>query len=101
MLQAGGNVAVLHRHLKDAGGEAPSLASPYRVVRRDLEAGRVLPDRAAVRRKREEQRTRQALADLALAGPREDGAAKAAAARPPHPAPAAASAVLPSGRAVR
>ncbi|WP_327129794.1 hypothetical protein [Streptomyces sp. NBC_01727] len=48
--QAGGNVAVLHRHLKDAGGEVPSLASLYQVVRRDLEAGRVLPDRAVVRR---------------------------------------------------
>jgi hypothetical protein len=96
LAQAGGNVAVLHRHLKDAGGEVPSLASLYRVVRRDLEAGRVLPDRAVVRREREEQRTRQALADLALAGPREGGAAKAAVRRPPLPAPAA-FAVLPSG----
>ncbi|MEH0475123.1 ATP-binding protein [Streptomyces sp. B21-097] len=86
LAQAGGNVAVLHRHLKDAGGQVPSLASLYRVVRRDLEAGRVLPDRAVVRREREEQRTRQALADLALAGPREGGAAKAAARRPPPPA---------------
>jgi hypothetical protein len=97
LAQAGGNVSVLHRHLKDAGGEVPSLASLYRVVRRDLEAGRVLPDRVVVRREREEQRTRQALADLALAGPREGGAAKAAARRPPHPVPAEAFAVLPSG----
>ncbi|MFJ2833532.1 AAA family ATPase [Streptomyces sp. NPDC087263] len=96
LAQAGGNVSVLHRHLKDAGGEVPSLASLYRVVRRDLEAGRVLPDRVVVRRAREEQRTRQALADLALAGPREGGAAKAAARRPPHSVPAA-SEVLSSG----
>ncbi|MDX2688282.1 ATP-binding protein [Streptomyces scabiei] len=95
LAQAGGNVSVLHRHLKAAGGEVPSLASLYRVVRRDLQAGRVLPDRAVVRREREEQRTRQALADLALAGPREGGAAKEAARRTPHPTPA--SAVLPSG----
>ncbi len=86
---AGGNVAALHRHLKEAGGEVPSLASLHRVVRRDVEAGRVLPDRAVVRREREEQRTRQALADLALAGPREGGAAKVAAGRPSSPAPAA------------
>ncbi|MEV5787266.1 AAA family ATPase [Streptomyces sp. NPDC052287] len=96
LAQAGGNVSVLHRHLKDAGGEVPSLASLYRVVRRDLEAGRVLPDRAVVRREREERRTRQALADLALAGPREGGAAKAAVRRLPRAAPAA-SAVLLSG----
>ncbi|MFB6850151.1 hypothetical protein ACFCXS_35540 [Streptomyces sp. NPDC056373] len=31
LAQAGGNVSVLHRHLKDAGGEVPSLASLYRV----------------------------------------------------------------------
>ncbi|MFD4879574.1 AAA family ATPase [Streptomyces sp. NPDC058420] len=91
LAQAGGNVAVLHRHLKDAGGEVPSLASLYRVVRRDLEAGRVLPDRVVVRREREEQRTRQALADLALAGTREDGVTKAAACRPPHSVPAASA----------
>ncbi|MDX3458698.1 ATP-binding protein [Streptomyces sp. ME02-8801-2C] len=96
LAQAGGNVSVLHRHLKDAGGEVPSLASLYRVVRRDLEAGRVLPDRAVVRREREEQRTRQALADLALAGPREGGAAKTVARRLPRPV-RAVSAVLPSG----
>ncbi|MEU1190783.1 ATP-binding protein [Streptomyces sp. NPDC005859] len=96
LAQAGGNVSVLHRHLKDAGGEVPSLASLYRVVRRDLDAGRVLPDRAVVRREREEQRTRQALADLALAGPREGGAAKTVVRRLPRPVPAA-SAVLPSG----
>jgi hypothetical protein len=80
LAQAGGNVAVLHRLLKEAAGEVPSLASLHRVVRRDLQAGRVLPDRAVVRREREEQQTRQALADLALAGTREGGAAKAAAA---------------------
>lgn len=98
LAQAGGNVSVLHRHLKDAGGEVPSLASLYRVVRRDLEAGRVLPDRVVVRREREEQRTRQALADLALAGTREGGAAKVAARRPPHPAPPAAFAGLSAGQ---
>ncbi|WP_434600680.1 AAA family ATPase [Streptomyces sp. A5-4] len=96
LAQAGGNVSVLHRHLKDAGGQVPSLASLHRVVRRDVEAGRVLPDRAVVRREREEQHTREALADLALAGPREGGAAKAAARRLPRPVPAA-SAVLSSG----
>ncbi|WP_258308236.1 hypothetical protein [Streptomyces sp. NWU339] len=89
LAQAGGNVAVLHRQLREAGGEVPSLASLYRVVRRDLDVGRVLPDRAVVRREREEQQTRQAPADLALAGPREGGAAKTSARRPPHPAPAA------------
>ncbi|WP_432021479.1 hypothetical protein [Streptomyces sp. 1222.5] len=76
LTQAGGNVAALHRHLKAAGGEAPSLASLPRVVRRDLQAGRVLPDRAVVRREQDEQQTRQALADLALAGPSEAGAAR-------------------------
>ncbi|MEU2718189.1 ATP-binding protein [Streptomyces sp. NPDC007205] len=68
LAQAGGNVAALHRHMKEAGGEVPSLASLHRVVRRDLQAGRVLPDRAVVRRERDEQQTRQALSDLALAG---------------------------------
>ncbi|MFJ4356095.1 ATP-binding protein [Streptomyces massasporeus] len=85
LAQAGGNVAALHRHLKAAGGEVPSLASLHRVVRRDLQAGRVLPDRAVVRRERAEQQTRQALADLALAGPREGGAAKTSA--PPRLVP--------------
>ncbi|TQE31957.1 ATP-binding protein [Streptomyces ipomoeae] len=94
LAQAGGNVAVLHRHLKQTGGQVPSLASLYRVVRRDLDAGRVLPDRAVVRREREEQRTRQALADLAVAGPGEGGAAKAVARGPSHPAPAAVTGVL-------
>ncbi|SCF98515.1 hypothetical protein [Streptomyces sp. Ncost-T10-10d] len=89
LAQAGGNVAVLHRHLKAAGEEVPSLASLYRVVHRDLQAGRVLPDRAVVRREREERQMRQALADLALASLRETGAAKAAAARPPRFVPAA------------
>ncbi|MCX4721899.1 hypothetical protein [Streptomyces virginiae] len=52
--QAGGNVSVLHRYLEDAGGQVPSLASLHRMVRRDLQAGRVLPDRVVVRREREE-----------------------------------------------
>jgi hypothetical protein len=64
LAQAGGNVSALHRHLKDAGGEVPSLASLHRVVRRDRGAGRVLPDRVMVRREREEQQTRRALSDL-------------------------------------
>ncbi|MEU1481834.1 hypothetical protein ABZ458_42465, partial [Streptomyces sp. NPDC005760] len=89
LAQAGGNVAALHRHLKETDGEVPSLASLHRVVRRDVEAGRVLPDRTVARRERDEQQTRQALADLALAGPCEGGAAKAAVRRPPHPAPEA------------
>ncbi|WP_445283698.1 hypothetical protein [Streptomyces sp. DSM 118148] len=96
LAQAGGNVAALHRHLKAAGGEVPSLASLHRVVRRDLQAGRVLPDRAVVRREREEQQTRQALADLALAGPGEAGAAKVAARRLPRLASEASSG-LPVG----
>ncbi|MFJ4536576.1 AAA family ATPase [Streptomyces tibetensis] len=96
LAQAGGNVAALHRHLKAAGGEAPSLASLHRAVRRDLQAGRVLPDRAVVRREREEQQTRQALADLALAGPREAGAAKVAALRLPRLVPEATGS-LPMG----
>ncbi|MFD7291098.1 AAA family ATPase [Streptomyces sp. NPDC059863] len=94
LAQAGGNVSVLHRHLKAAGGEVPSLASLHRVVRRDLQAGRVLPDRAVVRREREEQQTRQALADLALAGPREGGAAKVAARRLPRLVPEATGSLL-------
>ncbi|AZS82870.1 ATP-binding protein [Streptomyces griseoviridis] len=89
LAQAGGNVAALHRHLKAAGGEVPSLASLHRAVRRDLQAGRILPDRAVARREREEQQTRQALADLALAGPREAGAAKVAALRLPRLVPEA------------
>ena len=97
LAQAGGNVSVLHRRLKEAGGEVPSLASLYRVVRRDLEAGRVLPDRAVVRREREKQQTRQALTDLALASPSQVDAAKGAALRLPRSVPMAASAVLPSG----
>ncbi|MFD8550232.1 AAA family ATPase [Streptomyces fradiae] len=96
LAQAGGNVAALHRHLKATGGEVPSLASLYRVVRRDLQAGRVLPDRAVARRERDEQQTRQALADLALAGPSEGGAAKVAARRPPHLVPEATGS-LPVG----
>ncbi|MFD5714762.1 hypothetical protein ACFWHW_31080 [Streptomyces pharetrae] len=96
LAQAGGNVAALHRHLKEAGGEVPSLASLHRVVRRDLQAGRVLPDRAVARREREEQRTRQALADLALAGPREGGAAEVAARRLPRLVPEATGS-LPAG----
>lgn len=43
LAQAGGNVAALHRHLKAAGGKAASLAPLHRVVRRDLQAGRVGP----------------------------------------------------------
>ncbi|WP_237282313.1 ATP-binding protein [Streptomyces rubrolavendulae] len=96
LAQAGGNVAALHRHLKATGGEVPSLASLYRVVRRDLQAGRVLPDRAVARRERDEQQTRQALADLALAGPSEGGAAKVAARWPPHLVPEATGS-LPVG----
>lgn len=95
LAQAGGNVAALHRHLKAAGGEVPSLASLHRVVRRDLEAGRVLPDRAVVRRERDEQQTRQALADLALAGPQGGGAVKTSA--PPRLGPEATSG-LPVGQ---
>ncbi|WP_229713935.1 ATP-binding protein [Streptomyces fuscichromogenes] len=90
LAQAGGNVAALHRHMKEAGGEVPSLASLHRVVRRDVEAGRVLPDRVVLRREREEQQTRQAVADLALvAGPREGGAAKTS--TPPRLGPEATS----------
>ncbi|MFF9768527.1 ATP-binding protein [Streptomyces sp. NPDC014636] len=96
LAQAGGNVAALHRHLKAAGGEVPSLASLHRAVRRDLQAGRVLPDRAVARREREEQQTRQALADLALAGPSEAGAAKVAALRLPRLVPEATGS-LPVG----
>jgi hypothetical protein len=96
LAQAGGNVAALHRHLKAAGGDVPSLASLHRAVRRDLEAGRVLPDRAVVRRERDEQQTRRALADLALAGPSEAGAAKGAARRLPRLVPGATGS-LPVG----
>ncbi|MEU6184145.1 ATP-binding protein [Streptomyces coeruleorubidus] len=70
LAQAGGNVSVLYRHLKDCGdGDAGvSLASVYRAVQRELAAGRVLPDRAVVRQERVERETRQALADLVVAG---------------------------------
>ena len=91
LAQAGGNVAALHRYLVEGGGEVPSLASLQRVVRRDLQAGRVLPDRVVVRREREEQRTRQALADLALAGTRVGAAAGAAAGRSLSRVPAQAA----------
>ncbi|MEU6201156.1 ATP-binding protein [Streptomyces sp. NPDC047061] len=88
-------MAALHRHMKEAGGEVPSLASLHRVVRRDVGAGRVLPDRVVLRREREEeQQTRQAVADLALAGPREGGAAKTS--TPPRLGPEATSG-LPAG----
>ncbi|MFF9819440.1 AAA family ATPase [Streptomyces sp. NPDC014006] len=94
LAQAGGNVAALHRHLKAVGGEVPSLASLHRAVRRDLQAGRVWPDRAVARREREEQQTRQALADLAPAGPSEQGAAEVAALRLPCLVPEAAGSLL-------
>ncbi|MFB7560205.1 AAA family ATPase [Streptomyces brevispora] len=94
LAHAGGNVAVLHRHLTAAGGQVPSLASLYRVVHRDLRNGRVLPDRAVVRRDREERETRQALADLALASPRRGDVAQEAALRLPRSKSIAASAVL-------
>ncbi|MEU3342780.1 ATP-binding protein [Streptomyces sp. NPDC006668] len=70
LAQAGGTVSVLYRHLEECGnGDAGvSLASVYRAVQRELAAGRVLPDRAVVRRARAERETRQALADLAVAG---------------------------------
>ncbi|MFF8973650.1 hypothetical protein [Streptomyces sp. NPDC014995] len=91
LAQAGGNVAALYRHLKEAGDQVHLLASLHRAVRRDLEAGGVMPDRAVVRREREEQQTRWALADLVLAGPREGGAEKASA--PPRLVPEAAGGV--------
>ncbi|MFJ4839318.1 hypothetical protein [Streptomyces sp. NPDC088746] len=84
LAQAGGNVAVLHRHLTAAGGEVPSLAWLYRVVHRDLRNGRVLPDRAVVWRDREERETRQALADLALASPPQGAVAQETALRLPR-----------------
>ncbi|CAM5513506.1 MULTISPECIES: AAA family ATPase [Streptomyces] len=90
LAQAGGNVAALHRHLKAAGGEVTSLATLHRAVRRDSEAGRVLPDRAVARRERDEQQTRHALADLALAGAREGGAAQSSAPPPQRLVPEAA-----------
>ncbi|MFJ2630047.1 hypothetical protein ACIO6T_43755 [Streptomyces sp. NPDC087532] len=93
LAQAGGNVVVLHRHLTAAGGQAPSLASLYRVVHRDLQNGRVLPDRAVVRRDREERQTRQALTDLALASPRQCDVAQEAALRLPRSKSTAAPAV--------
>jgi hypothetical protein len=70
LAQAGGNVSVLYWHLKDCGdGDAGvSLASVYRAVQRELAAGRVLPDRAVLRQERVERETRQALADLVVAG---------------------------------
>lgn len=76
---AGGSVAVLHRHLKAAAGPGtavPSLATLYRVVHRDLDAGRVLPEREAEVRAR--ARMEQALTDLALAGRDQDTAVSVA-----------------------
>lgn len=77
-------MAVPHRHLTAAGGQVPSPASLNRVVHRDLEAGRVSPDRAVVRHEREEQLTRQALGDLAPASPRQGDVAQEAALRLPR-----------------
>ncbi|MFJ2952728.1 ATP-binding protein [Streptomyces sp. NPDC087226] len=70
LAQAGGNVSVLYRHLKDCGdGDAGvSLASVYRAVQRELPGGRVLPGRAVLRQERVERETRQALVDLVVAG---------------------------------
>lgn len=72
---AGGSVAVLYRHLKASAGPGmvvPAPATVYRAVHRDLDAGRVLPEREADARAR--LRMERALTDLALAG-REDGTA--------------------------
>ncbi|MFD4510971.1 ATP-binding protein [Streptomyces sp. NPDC058457] len=63
-------MSVLYGHLKECGeGDAGvSLASVYRAVHRELASGRVLPDGAVVRQERVGRETRQALADLAVAG---------------------------------
>lgn len=45
LAQAGENVSVLHRSLKEAGGEVPRWRRCMG-GRRDLEGGRILPDRA-------------------------------------------------------
>lgn len=105
---AGGSVAVLHRHLKAAAGPGavvPSLATLYRVVHRDLDAGRVLPEREADTRAR--VRMEQALTDLALAGRGDDTAAVPGTGRGGHAASAAGSTSAPpvsvragSGRSV-
>jgi hypothetical protein len=90
LAQAGGNVSVLYRHLKECGdGDAGvSLASVYRAVQRELASGRVLPDRAVVRRARAERETRQALSDLAVAGGGTGAPSASAAAGPASLTPA-------------
>ncbi|MGP3927237.1 AAA family ATPase [Streptomyces sp. 8N616] len=96
LAQAGGNVSVLYRHLKECGdGDAGvSLASVYRAVQRELASGRVLPDRAVVRRARAERETRQALSDLAVAGGGTGTPSASAAAGPASLTPAGRKAAL-------
>ncbi|GAA2640907.1 hypothetical protein GCM10009863_67650 [Streptomyces axinellae] len=69
LAQAGGNVVVLYRHLKDvaSGGDAGPVPAGgrrarcrlgetlHRVVRRELDAGRALPDPRVTRLARAEQ----------------------------------------------
>ncbi|MFC1431362.1 AAA family ATPase [Streptacidiphilus sp. N1-3] len=93
---AGGSVAALHRHLKAAAGPGtvvPSRATLYRVVHRDLEAGRVLPEREAEVRAR--ARMEQALTDLALADRDQDTAASARGPAATGPAAVAAARLVP------
>lgn len=75
LAQAGGNVAVLHRHPTDTTADPDAVPSPstlHRVVRRDREAGRELPSRRVLAPVREVERARDALADLALDRPGTD-----------------------------
>ncbi|MFJ9523572.1 AAA family ATPase [Kitasatospora sp. NPDC101801] len=95
--RAGGSVAVLHRHLKATAGQGPpvpSLATLYRVVHRDLDAGRALTERDVDTRAR--ARMERALTDLALAARDEDTTAETARPVPVGRAVSAVAMAVPS-----
>ncbi|MCX5130019.1 ATP-binding protein [Streptomyces sp. NBC_00347] len=70
LAEVGGNVAALHRQMTADGsplsGSLPSLGTLHRVVRRDLQAGRVLEVARPSRNRVEAGRYDQVLADLKL-----------------------------------
>ncbi len=70
LAEVGGNVAALHRRLTADGsrlpGSVPSLGTLHRVVRRDLQAGRVLEVARPSRNRAEAGRYDRVLAELRL-----------------------------------
>ncbi|MFD8288820.1 AAA family ATPase [Streptomyces lavendulae] len=70
LAEVGGNVAALHRRLTAGGssspGSVPSLGTLHRVVRRDLQAGRVLEVARSSRNRVEAGRYDRVLAELKL-----------------------------------